>query len=453
MKTFAQFISDRAGRDSMQSRLAQLFASPIGQQTVGSMGLKFAYVGFTFITTVFLARLMGPAQYGIYSYVYALITLLSVPSEFGLPNLVVRETARGMANRDYAKVQGIWNWATRIALGMSLSLVGLTVAGIWLFRAPLTNQRLVAFLWALVLVPLIALGDLRGAALSGLRHVVAGQLPEFLLRPGIFAALLAGVWLIGSLSLTAPVAIVLYVTASAVAFGIGAWLLWRVTPGEIRQALPHFANRVWLMSALPLAFIGAMQLINQQASILLQGIFLPDAQIGYFRVATQVSTLASLGLVGINAVVAPRFAALYAQADMAKLQRLVTSSARVILAFSLVLTAGFVVVGIPFLRIFFGAPYIRAYVPMLILLAGQLVNSGMGSVATLLNMTGHERETAKGIVLSAVINLVLNLSLIPLWGIEGSAVATSVSLLVWNVVLWRAVWRKIGINSLAFGRL
>jgi O-antigen/teichoic acid export membrane protein len=155
----------------------------------------------------------------------------------------------------------------------------------------------------------------------------------------------------------------------------------------------------------------------------------------------------------VNAVIAPRFAALHTQGQMAELQRLVTLSARAIFVFSLAFTAGFVVLGIPFLRIFFGPAYERAYMPMLVLLAGQLVNAGAGSVVTLLNMTGYERETAKGIVLSAGLNLALNLLLIPLWGIVGSALATTASMIVWNVVLWRAVQKKLGINTLAFARL
>ena len=437
----------------MQAQLARLFSSPIGHQTIGSIILKLTNAGFTFVSAVLLARLMGPSEYGIYSYVYALVTLLSVPSQFGLPTLVIRETARGMASEDYGRVQGVWNWATRTTLLISLSLVGVTLAGMWVFREPLSSQRMLTFLWALVLVPLIALGELRGAALTGLRHVLAGQLPEFLLGPGIFAALLAAVWVISNITLTAPVAMALYVVASAVAFGIGAWLLWRTTPPSVRLAAARFENRLWLMSALPLAFIGAMQLINQQASILLQGFFLADADIGIFRVATQVSMLAALGLVAVNAVVAPRFAALHTQGEMARLQRLATLSARAIFLFSFALTIGFVVLGIPFLRIFFGAAYERAYVPMLILLAGQLVNAGTGSVVTLLNMTGYERETAKGIVLSAGLNLVLNLWLIPLWGIVGSAVATTASMIVWNLVLWWAVRKNLGVNTVAFARL
>jgi O-antigen/teichoic acid export membrane protein len=356
-----------------------------------------------------------------------------------------------MVSQDFHVVRGVWQWTSRATTLISLSLVVLSVIGIWLFREPLTSQRLLTFLCALALVPLIALGNLRGAALSGLRHVVAGQFPEFLLRPGIFALLLGIAALAGRSFLTAPMAMVLYVFSAGVTFGVGAWLLWRVTPLHVRNALPSYKSRTWLLSALPLAFIGGMQLIDQQASIFLQGFFLPDASIGIYRIASQVAVLASFGLMTINLVLSPRFATLYAQGEMVKLQHLVRASARVILIFNLVLTVGFVVWGKLFLRLAFGSPFEAGYNPLVILLIGQLINSVAGSVGLLLNMSGNERETARGISIAALLNVVLNLIMIPRWGIIGSSIASSSSMIVWNVLLWFAVRKRLGINSLAFG--
>jgi O-antigen/teichoic acid export membrane protein len=435
----------------MQSPVGRLLTSKIGRETLGSMSLKLANVGLAFLSSVLLARLLGPTDYGVYAFVYATISLLSVPSEFGLPTLVARETARGMVNQDYASVQGVWRWSGRATLIISLMLIGLSGVVIWLFKEPLTSQRLITFLCALALVPLIALGDLRGAALNGLQHVMAGQLPEFLLRPGIFALLLAVAALAGDSLFSAPIAMGLYVFSSAVTFGVGAWLLWRVTPLPVRKARPRFHGRTWLLSALPMAFIGGMQLIDQQASILLQGVFLPDASIGIYRIASQVAVLASFGLTTINLVLTPRFATLYAQGDLARLQRLVTASARVILAFNLLLTVGFIIWGKSFLALAFGTAYAAGYTPLMILLVGQLINSGAGSVGLLLNMSGHERETARGMTIAAILNVGLNLLLLPRLGINGSAIATSSSLIIWNILLWWVVRKKLGINSLAFG--
>jgi len=439
-------------RDRLQAFTIHLFTSQIGLETLGSMGLKVASVGLTFLGTVLLARALGPADYGAYVYVFALVSFLSVPSKFGLPTMVVRETARGMAQKDYSRVQGVWRWSGRMTGTISIVLVTLTGIFILFFKEPFTGNRLETFLWGLALVPLIALGDLRGAALRGLQRVFVGQLPEFLIRPGIFAFLLAGSLWLGTKSLSAPTAIGLYVVASAIAFGTGVGLLRRATPTEISRSSPHYENRSWLISALPLAFVGGMQLVNQQASILLQGFYLSDAEIGIFRVAAQVSQLASFGLLVINLVIAPRFAILYTQNNISKLQRLVSRSSQVILAFSLVVTMGFVLLGKTFLRLVFGVPYVAAYVPLVILLGGQLVNSGVGSVGVLLNMTYNERETAKALTVSAILNIAFNLLLIPSFGIVGSAVATVISLTSWNILLWMAVRKHLGINSFAFGK-
>jgi O-antigen/teichoic acid export membrane protein len=65
-------------------------------------------------------------------------------------------------------------------------------------------------------------------------------------------------------------------------------------------------------------------------------------------------------------------------------------------------------------------------------------------------MTRHERDTAKGLAVSAILNVVLNLLLVPLLGIIGAAMATALSLITWNVLLWWAVRQRLGINSLAF---
>jgi len=239
----------------LQKLVARASNSRIGRELAGSLGLKIASAGLTFLVTVILARTLGPADYGVYAYIYALVSLLSVPSEFGLPQLVVRETARGVSRGDYATVQGIWRWAGRTTALLSFSLVAITLIVLWLFKEPLAGKKFSTFIWALALVPLVSLGDLRGAALRGLQRVMAGQLPEFLIRPGLHVFLLAGAALIWDGSLTAPDAMFLYVLAAGLSFAVGAWLLWRVTPLEAKfcgsfVAFEHLAAGVYWWDAI-----------------------------------------------------------------------------------------------------------------------------------------------------------------------------------------------------------
>jgi O-antigen/teichoic acid export membrane protein len=253
-----------------------------------------------------------------------------------------------------------------------------------------------------------------------------------------------------SWKLSAPMAMMLQVSAALVAFIIGAIMLWRNTPPQVRQATPISEGRVWLASSFLFTLISGFQVINRQVGTLILGLFEPSTQVGIFRVALQVSTLAAFGLQAVNMVVAPRFAKLYAQGKTAHLQRLVTGSARVVLVFNLTVTVLLLVSGKLFFSFIFGPDFAASYAPLVILLIGLVVSSAAGSVGFLLNMTGHERETARGMAVAAASNVVLNLLLVPLWGLLGAAAASAISMIIWNIILWRAVRNRLGINSLAF---
>ena len=95
----------------------------------------------------------------------------------------------------------------------------------------------------------------------------------------------------------------------------------------------------------------------------------------------------------------------------------------------------------------FGPEFTRGYWALAILTVGQLVNASVGSVGFLMSMTGHQREAARVFAGAAVLNVVLNASLIPLWGINGAAIATATTTIIWNVALALYVWRRLGVRA------
>jgi O-antigen/teichoic acid export membrane protein len=195
-----------------------------------------------------------------------------------------------------------------------------------------------------------------------------------------------------------------------------------------------------------------MQLINGRTDILVLGMFRPDAEIGIYRVACQIAALVSFGLSIVNSVQGPHIAHLHAMGDKRRLQQMVSRSSRGILSITLLIVIAVVLLGKPLLAVAFGPAFESAYVPLVILAIGQLVSVSAGSVSSLLNMTGHERDTMQGLMIAASLNLVLNLLLTPQWGATGAAVATAVTLIVWNLILLRKVYLRTGIRASAFFR-
>jgi len=420
---------------------------------VGSLAVKSANAVLAFAVAVTLARVLGPEGYGVYAFALAILMIVALPVQVGMPQLVVRETAKAHASEDWALMRGLWRWATVAVLVLS----GIGLAGMVLFliaqRGSMT-PRIETLAIGALLIPVIALGNLRAASLRGLRRVVLGQLPEGMIRPLVLLCLLfLGLALGADEAIARPqTAMAFYVAAALVAFVAGAIMLRRARPEGVKQTAERRTEPTyWRRAVLPLAMISGLQLVNNQADIIVLGIFRSDEEVGIYRAVFQMALLVVFGLQAMNQMLQPHFARLYRQGDMDRLQRLVTISARAILALALVPVLAFVFFGGELLGWVFGDIFRTGALALALLALAQLVNAGMGSVGHLLNMTGHEKDTLKAVAIAALINLGLNFALIPAFGITGAAVATAMSVVTWNLAMRVSIIKRIKIEPTAIG--
>jgi O-antigen/teichoic acid export membrane protein len=289
--------------------------------------------------------------------------------------------------------------------------------------------------------------------LRGLRMVVLGQMPEMVVRPLALLLIVLLLSLLGK-NMQSPVAVMgAQVAAVTISFVIGLVMFLRLRPPELSTAEPRFRTRAWLASTIPFALTALLQLINGKVDVVLLGVFREHAEVGIYRVATQFGVFVIFALQVVNAIQGPHIAHLYAKGDMRKLQVMVTKTAHAVCAFAVPAVALLIAFGYPIIRLTFGEGYLRSYLPMVILCVGQLVNSALGSVASLLNMTGNERDVTRSFCVGAFVNLTLNATLTPAWGAVGASVATSATLIIWNVMMWRLVKMRTGIDSSPFFRL
>ena len=99
----------------------------------------------------------------------------------------------------------------------------------------------------------------------------------------------------------------------------------------------------------------------------------------------------------------------------------------------------------------YGIEFAAGQTALNILLIGNMINALAGSVGLILKMTGHERDVLWTGIMAAVTNMVLNAILIPQFGIEGAATATTISISIWPLAAGVMVFRRLGINPTVFG--
>lgn len=416
----------------------------------GTAGIQAVNLLLMLASGVLLARSLGPENYGTYSFVLSIITLLSLPTKAGLPTLLVRETAKHQLNMNWGVMRGLFKASNLFAAGYSIFVVVVVI--IWLISSGVeyTDQDTV-MLWALWLLPLMAFGDVRVGILRGLRWVVSGQAPEQIIRP-LTLIIFVGSFVLFGKELTAVTAIQFNIIGAALAFAVGAFFLFKALPRDVRTVKPEYSYKQWGASLLPLILFSGLKLLDSQISILFLGFLATNEEVGLFRVAATGAALVVFGLNAVNLVIAPHISRLYNAGEIKKLQKVVTISTRAVAALSFPIALIFIFFGKPIIGFIFGAEYVSAAPALAILCLGQLVNASAGPIALVLIMTGNDKYIVIGTATGLVVNLFLSFLLIPLLGLIGAAIGFSVSLSVWNVLLILISKNKVGINTLFFAK-
>jgi len=424
----------------------------IAQGAAGSLALKVVGLGLKLVTGVLLARLLGAEGLGTYAFALAVVGLLQIPTQLGLPQLVTREVAALRERGQWGLLRGLLTRANQGVglLGILMAVAAFVVA--WVFLREGDSPRLAAFWVALPLLPIVALSSLRQATLLGLRHVVHGQIPESLVQPGTLALALGGGYLIlGAGFLTPTGAVWLNVGAALIAFATGAWFLVRRLPAEVRTHEPEYRSRTWLQEGLPFMMLAGLAMVNDRLALVMLGVFRTDAEVGVYQVCLLAAWPVAFGLQAAGATVAPHLARLWVRRDLPAMQRVVTGAARISLAVAVPLGLVLLLFGGLLLAMLFGEEFRSGRTALAIVVLGQLLNAGFGSVGLILNMTGHTGLAVRGFLAAVAANVVLNLVLIPRMGIEGAALGALLAFVVWNTILFLYVRREVGVISLAFG--
>ena len=431
--------------------IQSILTSKLSRLLAGTFLVRVLSVGATFLCSVLLARTLGPEQFGIYSYILAIVSLLALPATAGMPTLVLRETANTKALRDWSKMKGIWLWSGLVIASLSLIIYAFsTITILSFFESSKVFTEYKTFALGLIMCLLMAMGNVRGAALRGLGLIIQGQLPEGLIRPLLFSATLLLLMML-EITLDASYAMGLHLIAALIAFIIGAGLLIKAQPSELKVIKPVFYSKAWVFTILPLALMAGMQSLNSQIDLLMLGSMVTPADVGVYKIVISGAALAIFGLQVINMVIEPKLASAFAKRNILEAQKTASITSLIGLSLTLPVVLLFYFFGTEILKLVFGSEYIVGYRALLIISLGQAVNAFFGSSLAILSMSGNERFIIKGMSLSIIINILLNLSLVPYFGIDGAALGASSALIVWNIYLWVIIKRELNIDCTFLG--
>ncbi|HWG10383.1 MAG TPA: flippase [Rhodanobacteraceae bacterium] len=423
-------------RDDLQSGTER---SRLVRAAVATAAMKVTATGIAFLASLLYARVLGPHDYGLYAYVIAWTAILTIPASLGLPQYLVREGAK-LGDR----AGRLRRWADVRVLATGVLAGALLACATWLPQA--AGAR-----WLFVLaapIPLLAnLSAVRQSLLQARGWIARSQWPQLVFAPMLTLVLLVAWWLWHG-SLRASDVVIATVLAALLQLGINVVQL-RQTGINAPRAQKH--DDVTVGAALPFMWIGALYLVMSRVDLILLGALKGASAAGIYAIAARAAEFVPFFLTAVNTAMGPKISHLFHAGDHEKLQRLTTASARRLMWITLPFALLLIVLAHPLIRFFYGDRFVDGATALQILAAAQFFTIASGPVGIILNMTRHAGVSAKAFALGALLNILLNVLLIPRFGYTGAATATAISIVFCNGLRWYWVRRHLGIRPSAFG--
>lgn len=405
---------------------------------------KVLGAGLTFLVQVLLARLLGVADYGVVTFLLTLLGFATLLAKFGFDNTCMRLVSEYRAAQNWALLIGlVIVAASTVAVFGLLIAVGIGYLGTSTTLFPEAYRPYTPLL--LGLLPLLPLQNVAASMVRGLGAQAAAEVSETAFRQMmLLACLMLLVFWRGGASVEAVIGVYLFATVAAV--GLAVLMMYWHRPPEFQVVAPRLRLPEWFSTTSALLLTGGLYLLMSQVDILMLGWLTRPEDVAVYSVASRITGLLSMGLAAAMIVVAPKIAELHGRsASRDEIQGQLDRTARFILIYIVISSVALVILGQPILH-FFGEGFIAAYVPMVILIMSRVAEATAGPVGQLLAMMGKHWLVGRVLILPAATNIVLNLVLIPRLGVNGAALATLISTVLWNGILVYFAWSRFGLD-------
>jgi O-antigen/teichoic acid export membrane protein len=384
----------------------------------------------------------------------ALFTILASLADLGASAGLVRSIPRYRAlarTSDARRVVAVAAWPVALIASATAAVLivlapGLaSILGLNAEQGPVAIRTLAAFL-PLAAVSSVALAAIRGFG-TMLPYVVLENVAKPLLRPVlIILALALGVGVPGVLLAWAvPLGLVLPIAALVLAA-----LIRRLeqAPSPLEPPSGGLVSEFWRFAA-PRGLAGIFQVAIVWLGVLLLGTLRSTTEAGLYGAVGRLVGLGVFAIEGVRLAIAPQISGALAQDDRAGALLLYRVGTWWLMALSWPMYLTLAIFAPVILQIF-GPEFVRGEATLLIVSLAMLIGVGTGNVTVVLLMGGKSMWALANTAVALLVTVVLNLTLIPPFGMTGAAIAWAASVLVNNVIPLGQVWRFLGLDP--FGR-
>ncbi len=395
--------------------------------------------GITIITaltlSLILARHLGPVYNGEYGFANSIINIFAVFVDFGISSITIRDLAR-----DLTKTKKYIDNIMLLKVLMGLILLFMIFITSIFFKNKFSGITLLMLF-------------------LGIYNILSGGFNPFL--RGIFRSYSEMQYesitiiaekiiliVLGVIALFYYKSIIFY----SLALTISATMGMAVTIYIIRKRFTKFFYEIdwkfWkyiLKEIWPFGLSSIMITIYFSIDQTIIGILKPIIYVGYFAIARSTTGVMT-SIIGIFiGVLFPIFSSLY-KSNIQELEKLIDNALKFMVIIAMVFLTEMLFLSHNLVLLVFGYKYLPSVDPLILLSCATtiiFINSLLGNV---LSATDKQKAFMPGLFISMIINILVNLILVPMYGINGSAIASIFTEAFLAIYIYNLVNKEINVK-------
>lgn len=416
---------------------AILFASLFGN------GLNYAF-------GIFLARMLGPSQFGLYALGLTVFNVLSLIALLGMDTSSIKFVSEHLSHGQVGKAR-----STVVLSACITALCGLLAGlGLALVAEPLSiaiyqkPELITVLLLFAAAVPLASVTTVLISSLQAYQTIRVTVLIKYLWEP-------IGKFLLGGIVLWAGFGLAGVLVAIVITLFVSAVVTLRATHRVAKLVRSDFllwqSEQVQPLLAYwrPLAVATIFDVLAPRSAILILGYWVSASEVGVYQAAFQTATILALVPAAFDIALMPMVARAWAQRDGQRLRQLYQTFPRLISILTIPCCLLLVIFSRETLALF-GKDFSVGAASLVMLAVFQLFGHFAGPASSVLLMAGHSRLVMANTVVFGIVSIIANAIAIPIGGILGAAVVVSTSYFVLGLIRTAQVWRLHGIHPFSW---
>jgi len=403
------------------------------------------------IIRLIIVRKWTENDYGVFSLAFSILTICWVVSTLGLQQGLIRNIAYARGREDYEKIPvyisaSIWfSFITSTIIGLLVFLFSENISK-YIFHesALVTPLQILAFI-----IPFTTLINVIVIVYRGFDQVkptvyfqqilINTLFPAFLIIMIIFDQSFINVFYALAISTVITFILLVYYSIKKIQ---------TLEIFSIKSLKSPFSKELILFS-FPLFITSIFAIIIGWADTILLGILRNATDVGLYNAALPLAQIVTFPLTALLLIYLPIFSGLFAKNKSEEIKRSYSILTKWLCYITLPFFFLLFLYPEPIITLSFGPSYTSASFALRILSLGYIVSSLTGPCGMTLIVIGKSRFVMFSWIFAAIISVGLNVTLIPIYGIDGAAFATGISIIIVEIVKSLKLYSISGVQPLS----